>query len=274
MLRRTRAKKGCAVLATLRAMAVLPHEGTYPILYGPFAVPVGSGYRRSYLARPDQAGRFPVVVVLHDLDGLDAHEKDLCRRLARQGFAAICLELYEPSPSGTPPERRTERGLEGYHRLDDATVLADLDETVEFLASDDVEWAFPSPIGLFAIDVGGRLAVMVAAHRSYVGSLAIAYAPLTGDEERRFPVAKMLDHLGCPVLAIYGEKDELIPTETVDEAQRRNPAGRWLLFEGAGHGFLDASSPAFQPAAADDALARVVAHLRSSLPMPVLTELG
>src|SRR3990172_7594070 len=93
------------VLATLPAMAVLPHEGTYPVLYGPFTVPVGSGYRRSYLARPDKAGRYPVVVVLHDLGGLDAHEKDICRRLARHGFAAICLELYEAPPAGTTVAR-------------------------------------------------------------------------------------------------------------------------------------------------------------------------
>jgi len=261
-------------LATLPAMAVLPHEGTYPVLYGPFTVPVGSGYRRSYLARPDKAGRYPVVVVLHDLGGLDAHEKDICRRLARHGFAAICLELYEAPPAGTTVARRLELGLERYHRLDDATVLTYLDETVEFLASEDVDWALPSPIGLLAIDVGGRLAVMVAAHRSYVASLAIAYAPLTGDEERRFPVAHMLDHISCPVLAIYGAMDELIPAETVDEAQRRNPAGSWLLYEGAAHGFLDASSPTYQPAAAEDALARVLAHLRSSLPVPVTTDLG
>ena len=32
-------------------VAVLPHEGTYSIMYGPFGVPVGAGYRPGYLAR-------------------------------------------------------------------------------------------------------------------------------------------------------------------------------------------------------------------------------
>ena len=47
-----------------RQVAVLPHEGTFSILYGTFPVPIGSGYRPGYLARPDEAGRFPVVFVL------------------------------------------------------------------------------------------------------------------------------------------------------------------------------------------------------------------
>ncbi len=66
-------------------MAVLPHEGTYAVMYGPLSVSVGAGYRRGYLARPDQAGRFPTVILSPDLDGLGAHEKHVARRLARRG---------------------------------------------------------------------------------------------------------------------------------------------------------------------------------------------
>src|SRR5690606_13670444 len=63
-------------------VAVLSHEGTYPIMYGSYPVPVGAGYRRGYLARPDRAGRFPVVIVVPDLNGLSSFEKDICRTFA------------------------------------------------------------------------------------------------------------------------------------------------------------------------------------------------
>ena len=52
-------------------MATLPHEGTYSVMYGNLTVSVGSGYRGGYLARPDQAGRWPVVVVAHSSGGVD-----------------------------------------------------------------------------------------------------------------------------------------------------------------------------------------------------------
>ncbi|MBW3666486.1 MAG: dienelactone hydrolase family protein, partial [Actinobacteria bacterium] len=68
-------------------MAVLPHEGTYPIMYGSWPIPVGSGHRTGYISRPDEEGRFPVVFVLPSLEGVTGFEKDLCRRLARRGFA-------------------------------------------------------------------------------------------------------------------------------------------------------------------------------------------
>ena len=45
-------------------MAVLPHEGTHSIMYGGWPLPIGSTQRTQYLARPDAAGRFPVVLVL------------------------------------------------------------------------------------------------------------------------------------------------------------------------------------------------------------------
>lgn len=245
-------------------MAVLSHEGTYPIMYGAWPLPVGVGHRTGYLARPDRAGRFPIVIVLPTLDGLSSFEKDLCRRLARNGIVGIAVDFYRTQ--GDPLER--------YNALTDQRAMTDLDEVYEFVESDDIEWVQTEGIGLFGADVGGRFALMAASRRDWVRSIVIAYAPLTGDEDRDFAVADALGNLPIPVLGLYGAIDELIADESVDEAQRRNEHGQWLLYDGAGHGFLDVEHDNFEPAAAEDANARILAFFQATLPEAEVEDLG
>lgn len=245
-------------------MAVLSHEGTYPIMYGAVPIPVGAGHRSGYLARPDEAGKVPVVYVVPDLDGMGSLDKDLCRRLAREGFAALTVDLYD-SPGD---------GLDLYNRLTDEDALAVLDELHQFVLSDDVDWNTGDMAGLLASDVGGRFGLIKAATRPWVRSLVLCYTPLTGDEEREHQVASYLDHIPVPVLALYGADDDLIDSASVDEAQRRNEHGQWLLYDGAGHGFLDIDGAGFDQAAADDAFARIVAFFRATLGQPEIEDLG
>jgi len=245
-------------------MAVLSHEGTYPILYGRWPIPVGASHRNGYIARPDEAGRCPVVLVIPGLAGMGSFEKDTCRRLARAGFAAVSLDLY----------RRHDDPLAAYNELTDSRAQIDIDEVHEFLGSDDVEWNLGTEMGIFGTDVGGRFALIAAATRPWVKSAAVAYAPLTGDEEREHQIAEYLDHLPIPMLGMYGTDDELIDVGSVDEAQRRNEHGQWLLYDGAGHGFLDPNSDQFDQSAADDVFARLVAFFSATLPAPEIENLG
>ena len=249
-------------------MAVLPHEGTYSVMYGPLAVSVGAGYRRGYLARPDHAGRFPTVVLTPDLDGLGAHEKHVARRLARRGIAVLVVDLYRTAP----PDRRA--ALEAYQTLSDGEAMRTIDETFDYLRSDDIDWAQTERIGLLGLDVGGRFSLIDAAHRKWVGAAAVVSTPLTGDEDRQFQVAEILRHIGVRVLGLYGADDELVDSESVDEAQSRNITGQWLLYDGAAHGFLDESGDEYHEASAEDALARLTDFFTTHLPSKSEVDLG
>ncbi len=245
-------------------MAVLPHEGTFSIMYGNLNIPVGSGYRHGYLSRPDDAGRFPTLLVLPGITGLSSSEKDYARRLSRRGLACLVVDIY---PGDDDP-------LLAYHDRSDREILSDLDEAFEFLQSDDVFWALHDVVGVVGFDIGGRLALILAAHRPWVGASVVVSTPLTGDENRTYPVAEMLQHLAVPILGLYGAADALIAAETINEAQRRNEAGQWLLYEGSGHGFYHDHSPDYDPAAAADAFDRMAALLLSSLPAAEVEDLG
>lgn len=205
-----------------------------------------------------------MVLVLPTLDGLTSFEKDLCRRLARNGIVGIAVDFY----------RSDDDPLDAYNEISDSRAITDLDEVHEFIISEDVDWAIGGGVGIFGADIGGRFALMAASRRDWAMSAIVAYTPLTGDEEREFQVADSLEHLPIPVLGLYGASDELIDVASVDEAQRRNEHGQWLLFDGAGHGFLDVEHENFEPSAAEDAQARILAFFKSTLPAAEVVELG
>lgn len=233
-------------------------------MYGSIPVPVGAAHRTGYLSRPDESGKVPVVFVIPDLDGLGSFEKDLCRRLAREGFAALSVDVYG----------KEGNGLDLYNETTDESILHVIDELHQFVMSDDVIWNVEDEVGILACDVGGRFGLIKAATRDWVKSLTICYTPLTGDEEREHQVAEYLEHLPVPVLGLYGAEDELIDNSTVDEAQRRNDHGQWLLYAGIGHGFLDIDGDGFDQGGADDAFARILAFFRATLADPQIEELG
>jgi carboxymethylenebutenolidase len=233
-------------------------------MYGSWPIPVGSGHRTGYISRPDEAGKVPVVLIIPDIAGLTGSEKDLCRRFAREGIAAISIDPY--GAKGDP--------LDLYNSLTDDRALYILDEVHQFLVSDDVAWNADDRVGILGADVGGRFGIIKAATRDWVRSLALCYTPLTGDEGREHQVAGYLDHLPVPVLSLYGAEDELIDNATIDEAQSRNDHGQWLLYEGVGHGFLDIDGDGFDQSAADDAFARLLAFFKGSLAAAEIEDLG
>jgi carboxymethylenebutenolidase len=237
-------------------------------MYGPLTVSVGAGYRRGYLARPDQAGRFPTVILMPDLDGLGAHEKHIARRLARHGLAVVVVDPYTTEPA----DRRS--ALVAYSALPDSEAMRTIDETYDYLRSEDIAWANTSSLGVLGMDVGGRFALIHAAHRPWVGAAAAVSTPIAGDEDRRFQVADVLKHIAVPVLALYGAEDDLIDIETIDEAQSRNVTGQWLLYEGAHHAFMDEESDDYHEPSTEDALTRLTEFFTANLPKKAEVNLG
>ncbi len=251
-------------------MTVLAFEGTYPILYRDFGLPTGSAYTEGYIARPDRTGSYPLIFVLAGLDGITPTIKDICRRLARHGYAAVAPDLTR----GNHPGRGASEAalFATYAGISDRRAMADIEQAYWFVTEDDSDWTVDGPAGIVGIDIGGRFGIIHAANRPGVAALAVAYTPLAGDEDRDHSVADALGRLVMPVLGLYGDSDPLVPAESVDAAQHLNPHGQWILYQGVGHDFLDEDSPSYDAGAAGDAFQRIVGLMRAHLPQPVLPE--
>lgn len=222
-------------------MSVLAHEGTYPILYGTYAVPVGSGHRNGYLARPDRAGRFPTVLVLPEAR-LTSHHKDLSRRLARHGLATVAIDL----PEG----------------LDEA--VGTVNEAHEFVMVSD--WAIEGHLGVVGVGSGGLPGLTFAVEQAAVLAVVLVSTPM----EETGPLAATLPQLGVPLLGLYGAEEPLDSGINHDLVQNST----FVRYQGVGSGFMDDGSQGFDAAASLDAQRRLIEFFRLNLPAPRHERMG
>jgi len=201
-------------------------------------------------------GHGPGLVVLHEAEGVGDWLRGVCDRLARAGFVALAPDLYRGRCAGTREEAERLAGALAPQR-----VTRDLEACVQALLNEHgVEGPRVAAVGF---GLGGHLALVTATLSPRVGAVV--------DVQGFFPrVPFQPDRLDASVLGIFGEKDEWVTREHVDEL------GRQLTEAGArahvrvepsvGHGFLNPARPlAFDARAADACWDRMLAFLRAEL---------
>ncbi|MDH3538904.1 MAG: dienelactone hydrolase family protein [Acidimicrobiia bacterium] len=216
-------------------MALLKGEGTHQILYGSADIFSGLRHNRGYVARPDHAGSFPAVILLHGAAGISSSVKSFARRLARHGLAVVGPDLFRGVPSRLSPPYPAA-----------SQVLADAANTLHWAASPDTAWVRPGPIGVVALDRAASAAVEFAAAHD-VGGLALVA-----------PVLEPTVVADVAVLGFYGKDDEVVGDEDRAAVQEALSHGEWVLYGGAGHGLIDDSAPDYRWDVGEDVTARMV----------------
>jgi carboxymethylenebutenolidase len=229
----------------------------------------------------------PGVVVIPDVWGLSDHTRDIAQRLAREGFAALALDLYRKT--GRPSLADPAAALAWIRELSDPLVLETVQEGIDALAhhpavagQDPAARAGQDPaaragrkVGLIGFCMGGQYAWLAACTCRGLSAVApfygmLRYEPgLDPTKKPREPLA-VIAALSCPALGLYGREDALIPNADVDElearlAQQPQPF-EIVRYAGAGHAFLNDTRPAmYRPEPAADAWRRLLAFLRARL---------
>lgn len=60
-----------------------------------------------YLAKPNESGRFPVVLVVHDWSGCNDFAKQAADRLAEQGYLALAVDMFGHGKIGKTNEEKS-----------------------------------------------------------------------------------------------------------------------------------------------------------------------
>jgi carboxymethylenebutenolidase len=234
---------------------------------GEVRIPAGGGEIPAYRAMPADGGPFPVVLVVQEIFGVHEHIRDVCRRLAKEGYLAVAPELYARQGDVSKLTEIPRIVSEVVSRVPDAQVLADLDAA---LASAEASGkGDPGRAAVTGFCWGGRIAWLYAAHNprlragvAWYGRLASAPTPL----QPRSPV-DVAGALEVPVLGLYGGRDEGIPLEDVEKMRAAlRAAGRTgsriEVYPEAPHGFHADYRPSYREADAKAAWAEMLAWLR------------
>ena len=75
---------------------------------GEVEVAVSDGKMPAYRAMPAAGRNLAVVLVVQEIFGVHEHIKDVCRRLAKQGYLAIAPDLYARQGDATKYEEVAE----------------------------------------------------------------------------------------------------------------------------------------------------------------------
>ena len=129
--------------------------------------PSGEDKLRGYLALPAR-GHGPGVVVLQEWWGLVDHIREVCDRLAREGFVALAPDLYRGESTADP-------GVAGRLMMDLALPRAarDLEAAVTALVNHDA--VNGGKVAAIGFCMGGQLALYAASLSPRISALVDCY---------------------------------------------------------------------------------------------------
>jgi len=234
-------------------------------------IPGGGGDTiEAYVARPDGAGPYPGVVLVHHLPGWDEYYQELARRFANHGFIAVAPNLYSRFGGGTPDEAAAAARAAG--GVSDDSVVADSVAALNYFKG------LPSgngKAGIIGSCSGGRHAVLVASRSDgfsavvdlWGGGVVQSADQLSANQ----PVAPidLTPNLNAPLLGLFGNDDQRPSPEQVnqhEEVLKQNGKDyTFHRYDGAGHGFFYYHAPAYRQQAAMDGWNKVVAFFNQHL---------
>lgn len=187
----------------------------------------------AYLARPDSQPR-PVIVVLHEVFGVNADLRATCDELAAAGFIALCPELFWRQERAVDLSVRTQedwqRGLALYRAFDLDAGVRDVEATV---AAARILGQSTGRVGVMGFCLGGLLTFLTAA-RTQVDA-AVAFHGGRTDEF----LDEAMD-VDAPLQMHLAGEDEFIGRDAqhrIIAALAGNPRVEMHVYPGCNHAF-------------------------------------
>ena len=232
---------------------------------GEVKIDAGDGQIPAYRAMPATGGTFPTVLVIHEIWGVHEHIKDVCRRLAKQGYFAVAPELYarQGNPAALADNQEIVQKI--VMRAPTEQVMSDLDATVAFARASGK--ADAAKLGVTGFCWGGWATWMYAAHQPALKAAVAWYGPdrRPSDIIPKNPV-DIAAELKCPVLSLYGGADQSIPLELIEKRQAAcQAAGKiceYHVYPDMPHAFYADYRPSYRAEAATDGWARMLAWFK------------
>ena len=200
--------------------------------------------------KPAQMG----IVVIHEWWGLNDNIRHWSDRLAKDGYAAIAVDLYGGVVAKTPDE-----AMAAMKAVDEKKALATLLAAHDFLEKDprimanktaSIGWCF-----------GGAWSLRLAMNEPDLDGAVIYYGHLVNDPEQLKPIKAEL-------LGLFGNQDKAITPDDVNAFEaalgKANVKNAIFRFD-ANHAFANPSNPRYDQKSATEAWAKVQSFLGKTL---------
>jgi carboxymethylenebutenolidase len=203
-----------------------------------------------YLASPSNGG--PGVLVLPSWWGLKPFFKQVCDRLAEQGYTALAPDYYQGRIATTIDEAKTlQEEAESDPDVMGAMIKAAKGHLVSLRTAE--------PIGIVGFSMGTDWAVITAANEPDVAATVLFYGGWTPD----------FSHMKSRVLGHYAETDKWFPFDQAKEMEQTMKAAgvdvTLHFYPGTAHWFMEEDRPEYDPGAASLAWERTLEFLKQSL---------
>jgi carboxymethylenebutenolidase len=232
-------------------------------------VPVAGGSFRAFRAIPKGAGAQPGVIVVHEFHGLNGHIRDVTRRLAREGYVSLGVDLFSRAED-QPDPTDTQALFRRMQKLPDEEAVEDLVAAENYLHS--IPQVGARRVGAIGFSLGGTYTYLLGCADTMVRAVAVFYGTLvyaTTNPLKPISPAEKADNLHCALLGLFGAEDPVIPVEQVREFEERlRGLGKDFeihVYPGCGHAFFNDTRENYRPEAARDAWAKTIRFLAKHL---------
>jgi carboxymethylenebutenolidase len=230
----------------------------------------GGDQVEGYLARPLDSGPYGSVVVIHHMPGYDKSTKEMVRRFASEGYAALCPNLYYREAPGAEPDDAAAL-VRASGGVPDDRLVGDVKGAADHLKTLD---GANGRVGVIGHCSGGRqtflsacslqLDAAVDCYGAFVVNEVPAGLPLSFK-----PILGLAPNLSCPLLGLFGAEDQYPGPEEVAalsaELDRLGKHHEFHTYDDAGHAFFSVDRPAYRVAAAVDGWQRILTFFGTHL---------
>jgi carboxymethylenebutenolidase len=208
---------------------------------------------KGYFVRPEAAGNYPSVVMIHENRGLRPEIRKTAEDLAKEGYLVLAVDLFNGQVVEAQEQARALTSS-----FNQQTGTANLRAAATFLRERgatkmaSLGWCF-----------GGRQSIELAISGEPLDATVVYYGGNMATTTTRLAPIKW------PVLGIFGDQDQAIPVETVRAFETSlNTLGvenEIHIYPGVGHAFANPSGMNYAPEPTKDAWEKTVAFLNRNL---------
>jgi carboxymethylenebutenolidase len=220
--------------------------------------PGNAGPVKAYLSRPKDGKNLGTVIVIHENRGLVDHIKDVARRFAKEGFAALAVDLMSRI-GGSDQFKTPEEAIEAIKKINGNMVVEDLTSAVAYLKKQNF---LSGKVGVVGYCWGGGQSLNFATKCKDLNAAVVYYG-------RNPDPLDQVQNIPCAVMGNYGQDDPNIMPGVEPLKQALAKFGKQSdikVYPGAKHAFNNnTNAERYNADAAKDAWQRTAGFFKKNL---------